>query len=347
MRAGIDATPSRPETGAQHKNLRTACDFRCKNLKPKPSLLETIVEQWLEPPELGPKTTNPRSDADPLRTIRRDPAVTGHRPLLRASAVSSCLNGFCNSGQQRRPGFTVHHSRGSGVGRAGLPAGEALAVCNFRALGHTTLGRLFCFLRRRLLSFFASLPSVHSTPGVVRRSGAYVFVAARARPRDARHPRLPDGAGVSGAHRRQRISLFICGVHDDGDRNVRPDGNAALQSCSQHSGQAFQRSSGTSASCLFSGAGRPGADADDSGGRRRNIFPDATHVDGIHGRIFIRNRSVVGFQRSRSVGADRADPAVESSRHAHSDRWRPGGRRRSALARRSAGEFRRAHLVRS
>ncbi len=76
------------------------------------------------------------------------------------------------------------------------------------------------------------------------------------------------------------------------------------------------------------------------GGRGR-LFPDAPHVCRIHGRLLVRHRSLVRLQRSRPVGPDRADPAVERGRHAHPDRRRHGWPLRPALARRYAREFRR------
>ena len=44
---------------------------------------------------------------------------------------------------------------------------------------------------------------------------------------------------------------------------------------------------------------------------------------GYMGGYSFGNRPLVRLQRSRSVGSDRTDPAVECGRHAHSNRWRP------------------------
>src|SRR5258708_3734653 len=46
----VVAASSPPHPPPVRLSPPTACDFRCKNLTPNPSLLLTVVEQWLRTP---------------------------------------------------------------------------------------------------------------------------------------------------------------------------------------------------------------------------------------------------------------------------------------------------------
>ncbi len=67
----------------------------------------------------------------------------------------------------------------------------------------------------------------------------------------------------------------------------------------------------------------------------------------ISGRLFARTRPFLRIQRSRAVGKDRSDPAIECRRHAHPDRRRHRRPLRPTLARCRSRRLRRAHLVES
>ena len=154
----------------------------------------------------------------------------------------------------------------------------------------------FSLLRRRLFHLFPQLSPRHGSSRIVRRRRADVLAAPRARPRHPRNPRFPDGPRFRRADRRQHFSILVRCLHDDRGRYLRPDGNAPLGACGQHSGSAFERPAGASPSGVRSRQGCAWINANDSCRRRCCLLSDAPHVGGIHGRIFLRHRPLLGFQ---------------------------------------------------
>jgi hypothetical protein len=157
-------------------------------------------------------------------------------------------------------------------------------------MDHALTIAYFVFYAADYFLLSRSISGGDRTPGDVRRGGAHVFAAARSRLHDAGDSGVSDGAGLCRAHRGQRFSFLLCGIHADGGRHIHPDGNAPVRTSRTISSATLQRRARASAFGFLAGADDAGFGADDIGGGGA-VF-------------FLMPRMSVGYLGGYSFGTD-------------------------------------------
>jgi len=122
-------------------------DFWCKNCRSRPSL------SWPHCRTIG---SRPRiHDFGRSNQFRRDSPWARHRPLLRASALSTGADGLCHAGWNRRTRSSFHHLGLSSASDSRISARETPQSRNLRPLDDSSFYRLFRLLRTRLPGFLS------------------------------------------------------------------------------------------------------------------------------------------------------------------------------------------------